>query len=45
MSLQPKQALAGEIETNNEARKTNGDVFSKDYVDFVPAGAFWKLEI
>ena len=43
MSLQTKQELVAEIETNIESTKKNGDVFSKDYVDFL-SEAGWKLE-
>ena len=43
MSLQTKQELAAEIETNIESTKKNGDVFSKDYVDFL-SEAGWRLE-
>ena len=43
MSLQTKQELAAEIETNIVSTKKNGEVFSKDYVDFL-SEAGWKLE-
>ena len=43
MSLQTKQELTTEIETNIESPKKNGDVFSKDYVDFL-SEAGWRLE-
>ena len=43
MSLQTKQELAAEIETNIESTKKNGEVFSKDYVDFL-SEAGWRLE-
>ena len=43
MSLQTKQELAAEIETNFESTKKNGEVFSKDYVDFL-SEAGWRLE-
>ena len=43
MSLQTKQELASEIETNIESTKKIGDVFSKDYVDFL-SEAGWRLE-
>ena len=43
MSLQTKQELADEIETNIESTKKNGDIFSKDYVDFL-SEAGWRLE-
>ena len=43
MSLQTKDELASEIETNIESTKKNGDVFSKDYVDFLNE-AGWRLE-
>ena len=43
MSLQTKQELTAEIETNIESTKKNGEVFSKDYVDFL-SEAGWRLE-
>ena len=43
MSLQTKEGLAAEIETNIESTKMNGEVFSKDYVDFL-SDAGWRLE-
>ena len=43
MPLQTQQELAAEIETNIESTKKNGDVFSKDYIDFL-SEAGWKLE-
>ena len=43
MSLQTKQELAAEIETKIESTKKNGEVFSKDYVDFL-SEAGWRLE-
>ena len=43
MTLQTKQELATEIETNIESKKKNGEVFSKDYVDFL-SEAGWRLE-
>ena len=43
MSLQTKEELAAEIETNIESTKMNGDLFSKDYVDFL-SEAGWRLE-
>ena len=43
MSLQTKEELAAEIETNIESTKKNGYVFSKDYVDFL-SEAGWRLE-
>ena len=43
MSLQTKQELAADIETNIQSTKKIGDVFSKDYVDFL-SEAGWRLE-
>ena len=43
MSLLTKEELTAEIETNIESTKTNGEVFSKDYVDFL-SEAGWRLE-
>ena len=43
MSLQAKKELAAEIETNFESIRKNGEVFSKDYVDFL-SEAGWRLE-
>ena len=43
MTLQTKQELAAEIKTNIESKKKNGEVFSKDYVDFL-SEAGWRLE-
>ena len=43
MSLQTKKELAAEIETNIESTNINGEVFSKDYVDFL-SEAGWRLE-
>ena len=43
MSLQTKQELAAKIEINNQSTKKNGEVFSKDYVDFL-SEAGWRLE-
>ena len=43
MSLQTKQELAAEIEINVESTKKNGEVFSKEYVDFL-SEAGWRLE-
>ena len=43
LSLQTKEELAAEIETNIESTKKNGDVFSKEYVDFL-SEAGWRLE-
>ena len=43
MSLQTKEESAAEIETKIESTKINGDVFSKDYVDFL-SEAGWRLE-
>ena len=43
MSLQTKEELAAEIETNIESSKKSGNVFSKDYVDFL-SEAGWRLQ-
>lgn len=43
MSLQTKEELAAEVETNNMSTKKGEDVFSKDYVDFL-SEAGWRLE-
>ena len=43
MSLQTKEESAAEIETKIESTKINGEVFSKDYVDFL-SEAGWRLE-
>ena len=43
MSLKTKDELAAEIKTNIESTKKIGDVFSKDYVDFL-SEAGWSLE-
>ena len=43
MSLQTKEELTAEIETKIESTKNNGEIFSKDYVDFL-SEAGWRLE-
>ena len=44
MSLQTKKELAAKIATNIDSSKTiNGNIFSKDYVDFL-SEAGWRLE-
>ena len=43
MSLQTKQELTAEIDKNIKSTKKKGDVFSKDYVDFL-SEAGWRLE-
>ena len=43
MLLQTKKELAGKIGTNIESSKINGNIFSKDYVDFLNE-AGWRLE-
>ena len=43
MPLQTKDELAAEIGTNIDASKINGNIFSKDYVDFL-SEAGWRLE-
>ena len=43
MPLQTKEELAAEIETNIESSIINGNIFSKDYVDFL-SEAGWRLE-
>jgi len=43
MPLQTKKELAAKIGTNIDSSKINGDVFSKDYVDFL-SEAGWRLE-
>ena len=43
MSLQARQELDTEIETKIKSTKKNGDVFSKEYVEFL-SEAGWRLE-
>ncbi len=43
MPLQAKEELTAEIETNIESSKINGNIFSKEYVDFL-SEAGWRLE-
>lgn len=43
MSLQTKEESVAEIETKIQSTKINGNVFSKDYVDFL-SEAGWRLE-
>ena len=43
MTLQTKDELAAEIGTNIDSSKINGNIFSKDYVDFL-SEAGWRLE-
>ena len=43
MPLQTKNELAGKIEKNINSSKINGNIFSKDYVDFL-SEAGWRLE-
>ena len=43
MSLQTKEELAHELEASIKSTTKNGDVFSKDYVDFLNE-AGWRLE-
>ena len=43
MSLQTKEELAAEVGPITESAKTYGDIFSKDYVDFL-SEAGWRLE-
>ena len=43
MPLQTKDELAAEIGTNIDSSKINGNIFSKDYVDFL-SEAGWRLE-
>ena len=43
MPLQTKKELAAKIGTNIDSEKINGNIFSKDYVDFL-SEAGWRLE-
>ena len=43
MPLQTKEELAAKIGTNFASPKNNGNIFSKDYVDFL-SEAGWRLE-
>ena len=43
MPLQTKDELAAKIGTNIDSSKINGNIFSKDYVDFL-SEAGWRLE-
>ena len=43
MPLQIKDALAAEEGTSIESSRINGNIFSKDYVDFL-SNAGWRLE-
>ena len=43
MPLQTKKELAGKMGTNIDSSKINGNIFSKDYVDFL-SEAGWRLE-
>ena len=43
MRLQANEKLSAEIGTNIKSSKINGNVFSKDYVDFL-SEAGWRLE-
>ena len=43
MPLQIKDALAAEEATSVESSRINGNIFSKDYVDFL-SNAGWRLE-
>ena len=43
MPLQTKKELAVKIGTNIDSSKINGNIFSKDYVDFL-SEAGWRLE-
>ena len=43
MPLQTKKELAAKIGTNIASSKINGNIFSKDYVDFL-SEAGWRLE-
>ena len=43
MPLQTKKELAAKIGTNIDSSKINGNIFSKDYVDFL-SEAGWRLE-
>ena len=43
MPLQTKKELAAKIGTNIDSSKIKGNIFSKDYVDFL-SEAGWRLE-
>ena len=43
MSLQTKEELSSEIRSETKSSKIYGNIFSKDYVDFL-SEAGWKLE-
>ena len=43
MPLQTKDELASKLGTNIDSSKINGNIFSKDYVDFL-SEAGWRLE-
>ena len=43
MPLQTQKELAAKLGTNIESSKINGNIFSKDYVDFL-SEAGWRLE-
>ena len=43
MPLQTKKELAAKTGTNIDSSKINGNIFSKDYVDFL-SEAGWRLE-
>ena len=43
MPLQTKKELAAKIGTNIDSTKIKGNIFSKDYVDFL-SDAGWRLE-
>ena len=43
MTLQAKQKLSAEIGTHIESSNINGNIFSKDYVEFL-SEAGWRLE-
>ena len=43
MSLQTKEELSADIESKIKSSKIYGNIFSKDYVDFL-SEAGWRLE-
>ncbi len=43
MTLQTKEELAGQIGSCIESTRNTGNIFSKDYVDFL-SEAGWRLE-
>ena len=43
MQLQTKEEFSADIETKVNSSKINGNIFSKDYVDFL-SEAGWRLE-